>query len=203
MIQSNLMLPTMRKQSGFSYLELLVVLTVFGLVATFSIPTFNAYNRRQNIQISAKQLKDGFRLAQNRAQTGFRHTNGGAAAWGVHLVRNANSFVLFSCPAGSGYAFSSAACSTQNETLGLTGNTRITAYVLYPSGSVGNVVNVLFEPYTGKALFLLDNGTHIQDATRTNITEIDIRVNYNAPGIIAERRTLKINAAGNIEDLRL
>ncbi|RJR27398.1 prepilin-type N-terminal cleavage/methylation domain-containing protein [candidate division WWE3 bacterium] len=58
------------KTSGFTLVELLVVVTIIVLVTGALIPSFAGYIRNQNVKQAQEQLKSDMRNIQNKALTG-------------------------------------------------------------------------------------------------------------------------------------
>lgn len=89
------------KNFGFSLIELMVAVTVFGLIAAYAIPSFSTWIQDSKTRTVAESLQNGIRLAQTEAvnkgrQVAFFVTNAqpsaGAVAttvgsnWGVRVV---------------------------------------------------------------------------------------------------------------------
>ncbi|PIU03583.1 hypothetical protein COT44_02180 [Candidatus Shapirobacteria bacterium CG08_land_8_20_14_0_20_39_18] len=56
--------------SGFTIIELLVVMVITSLLFGVGITNFNEYNRRQTVAQAAETIKNNLRLAQSKAQSG-------------------------------------------------------------------------------------------------------------------------------------
>ena len=63
-------------QKGFTLLELLVVVAILVLVFGLSIASFNTFNRRERLKQAALNFKSVLRLAQTRAISVDKPTNG-------------------------------------------------------------------------------------------------------------------------------
>lgn len=63
-------LNTFDKNSGFSLVELLIVLALFVMLSTGAVATYRAFYQRQQVLQSAKALQDSMRLAQKKARVG-------------------------------------------------------------------------------------------------------------------------------------
>jgi len=90
-----------RAAQGFTLVELLVTLTVFGLLLAASAPAFSTWVKNARIRTAAQQVQDGIRLAHAEAarrsrQTVFTLTNdvpgltstavANGSNWAVHTV---------------------------------------------------------------------------------------------------------------------
>lgn len=56
--------------NGFSLIELLVVISILGLLAGLGIASFSSFNRATRLSNAASQLRSDIRLAQSRALSG-------------------------------------------------------------------------------------------------------------------------------------
>lgn len=80
-------LKTAKKQRGFSLIELLIVISIIGILAALIVPAFNTFNRRQSVRQAAKQLKADLRLTQNRAVSSIDNS-----AWGMRFTINGTAY---------------------------------------------------------------------------------------------------------------
>lgn len=55
---------------GFTLLELLISISIIGIIAGGIIPSFSAYIKNQNLQQAFEQVKSELRTVQNKALTG-------------------------------------------------------------------------------------------------------------------------------------
>ena len=85
------------KQKGFSLIELLVVISIIGLLAALIVPSFNAFNRRQTVKQATKQLKADLRLAQNRAVSSIDNSD-----WGMEFDAGLDSYRMRKFDGGTG-----------------------------------------------------------------------------------------------------
>jgi type IV fimbrial biogenesis protein FimT len=91
----------LNKNLGFSLIELMVTVTVFGLISAYAIPSFNTWIQDSKTRTIAESLQNGVRLAQAEAvnkgrQVAFFVTNVQPSAtattttvgsnWGVRVV---------------------------------------------------------------------------------------------------------------------
>lgn len=68
----------MRRQKGFTLLELIAVMAIVGILALIAVPSFATYRRHASLRAEAVQLRSIFRAARSRA-----------------IARNANAGVRF------------------------------------------------------------------------------------------------------------
>src|SRR3989338_10011742 len=57
-------------KKGFTFIELLVVITIFGLTASLVTASYLTFERNQRLKNAALTLKNELRLIQNRALSG-------------------------------------------------------------------------------------------------------------------------------------
>ena len=106
----NMNLPKYSK--GFTLLELLVSVSIIGIIAGGIIPSFSGYIKNQNLQQAQEQFKSELRTIQNKALTGSLSDTliGGSYAeyWGLRFLPSdsGSSIEYFisvtnsDCPAG-------------------------------------------------------------------------------------------------------
>lgn len=78
-----------QRQRGFTLVELIIIIALFGVVAAFSFPFFKARNVQHLLDSSSDELHGILRQAQGRAMSGHN-----ASAWGVHW--GTGEYTLFS-----------------------------------------------------------------------------------------------------------
>lgn len=71
---------------GFSLIELLIVISLFALVAVIVTVSYIGYETREQVKNAALQLKTDLRLAQNKAKTGDKGLGSGICATGSTLA---------------------------------------------------------------------------------------------------------------------
>ncbi len=99
---------------GFTLLELMIVVTIIGIISAGLIPGFSNYIRSQNLKQAQEQLKSDMRTVQNKALTGALSDQLLGSTyikyWGIKFVNGQSAYDYFvsissaACPAGPPYA---------------------------------------------------------------------------------------------------
>ncbi|MFZ2663990.1 MAG: prepilin-type N-terminal cleavage/methylation domain-containing protein [Patescibacteria group bacterium] len=99
-------LPT--KNSAFTLIELLLVVTIISIISVGVIPAFSSYIRNQNLKQAQEQLKSDLRSTQNKALTGSlsdQLVDGTLVKfWGIKFTNSSSTYDYFisssntSCP---------------------------------------------------------------------------------------------------------
>jgi prepilin-type N-terminal cleavage/methylation domain-containing protein len=63
---------TRRSQKGFSLIEILIVVVLFGLLVGISVANYRRLNERKRVENAAKQVEQALRDAQKRASAGVK-----------------------------------------------------------------------------------------------------------------------------------
>ncbi|MBD3366429.1 prepilin-type N-terminal cleavage/methylation domain-containing protein [candidate division WWE3 bacterium] len=119
---------------GYTFVELLIVVSLITILAGAAIPGFTNYTRNQNLKQSTAQLKDSLRSAQNNALGGLKSADAGVGYWGVQFADGTNAYDL--------YTFSEALDSFSKED---------TFDPLIGDIEVKNSNVILFDMFTGNA----------------------------------------------------
>ena len=100
-----------RKDHGFSLIELMVTLTLLGILLAAAVPGFGTWTANARVRSVAESIQNGLRLAQTEAvrrnrQTVFALTNSTPAA-GAALAANGSNWFIQTLPlvAGDPVAF--------------------------------------------------------------------------------------------------
>ena len=93
----------MRRRNGFSLIELLIVVTMIGLVAAISLPRMSAIRQQMQLDTAAQQLVGDLRRAKIEAlkrNKSVSVTSSGASSYSVQFVgpRVLDGNVTFSGP---------------------------------------------------------------------------------------------------------
>lgn len=107
--------------SGFTSLEILIVLAILGIAAAMVIPVADTTLEADDLEIAAVSAADALRTAQSAAMSGRN-----ARRWGVHF--QADRFVTFE---GGTYG----PADPGNEVHELGGRVKVSAVSLTPGGS--------------------------------------------------------------------
>lgn len=81
---------------GFTLIEIMIVVSIMGVLMAAAIPSFNSYNRNQVLAQAVKSLRTDLRAVQNYAISGAD-----AKVWGVHLNSASSVYQVFKCLPGT------------------------------------------------------------------------------------------------------
>lgn len=84
--------------SGFTLIELMVVIAIMAILVVIALPSYNTYNSSQKLAEAANQLQTVLRQAQNNAQTGTGCRNNSitynASKWTITLTLNSSNYTV-------------------------------------------------------------------------------------------------------------
>lgn len=83
-----------KKLSGFTIIELLITISIIGLVLTIGLVYYQDFNRRQVVVQAAKDLKSNLRLAQSKALSGEKPGGCSGTLSGYRVDFTANNYTL-------------------------------------------------------------------------------------------------------------
>ncbi|MBI4239832.1 prepilin-type N-terminal cleavage/methylation domain-containing protein [Candidatus Uhrbacteria bacterium] len=86
---------TLYTQRGFTLIEMIVVVSMVGLLAGVSVVSFRSSQHDDYLNVAAQRIQDALRIAQNHAQTGVIAGYEGARSFGVHIDKEAGTAVIF------------------------------------------------------------------------------------------------------------
>ena len=123
-----------RQERGFSLVELMVTLVVFGLLIGFSVPTYQSYALSQKLRGTSENLVQTIQLQRSRAMATGRDVTinfntGTPAGWTVMSANRSNHMTL---PLGVTYA-----------------SANPTSLILSRDGRVNSSALVVFQNRTG------------------------------------------------------
>lgn len=84
----------MRRRAGFTLIEMLLSVTMIGMIAGISLPVYVSFQARNELATTSSAVVEMLRRAQNYARTGLNDSQ-----WGVSIA--SNSATLFK---GTSYA---------------------------------------------------------------------------------------------------
>lgn len=79
---------TQKKQTGFTFIEMMIVVVVIGVMATLAVGQFDRFFRQQRLKAAGKDLLSDLRLARSYAVSR-------RAQYGIYFDQNAKQYVLF------------------------------------------------------------------------------------------------------------
>lgn len=134
---------------GFTLLELLISVSIIGILAAGIIPSFNSYIKNQNIRQAQEQIKSDLRSIQNRALTGSSSTKliGGSTVkyWVARFTNTSGDYQYYTsvdqtCPA-SAAAISDTSYVTVTMPNGIVfnGSTNKCLFFSFDNGDIANV----------------------------------------------------------------
>jgi len=71
------------KNKGFSFVELLIVVSLITLISGAALPGFNSYIKSQNLKQAAEQVASDLRTVQNKALGGVLSSDSSVVYWGA------------------------------------------------------------------------------------------------------------------------
>lgn len=77
-----------KKQAGFTFIEMMIVVVVIGVMATLAVGQFDRFFRQQRLKAAGKDLLSDLRLARSYAVSR-------RAQYGIYFDQNAKQYVLF------------------------------------------------------------------------------------------------------------
>ncbi len=82
-------------QSGFTLLELMVVIAIIATITGMAIPSFNNYITSQNLRQSQDQIKSDIRGIQIRALNGVKQNIVSPTFWGIFFLNGQSRYAYF------------------------------------------------------------------------------------------------------------
>lgn len=152
---------------AFSLIELLIVISLFGLAASLITAAYLSFERNQRLKSAALALKNDLRLAQNQAHTGDKgsdsvcgtdanlYQNVVLIGWYITISRpNSNSYNIYAYCNNSGLPATPYLGKTATLPNGITVSNfdTVGGTCTNLSGTI-NSINILFQPLTSDARF--------------------------------------------------
>lgn len=166
---------------GFTLLELLVSVSIIGIIAGGIIPSFSSYIKNQNLQQAQEQFKSELRTIQNKALTGALSDN--------QIPPGSGNYIQY-----WGVSFPSDHGSSVNIFVSTT-NTACTGATIVSQGSFSISNNILYYNVPKCIFFNIKNGD-ITTLVPSNVTSVNLNfqnkkdgdpgknVYFNASGLI-------------------
>lgn len=79
------------KKNGFTLVEMLVAITVIGLLTIVSVVQFKSSQESDDLRFAVLRLADGIRTAQNAGLSGKLEKYQGASQYGIHIFKSASA----------------------------------------------------------------------------------------------------------------
>lgn len=83
-----------KNKKSFTFIELMIVVSVIILFSTIIIPQFNSYNQRQKLKNDATKLIDVIELAKKKAIVSDLYDTSCSAFNGYRVTVNGSSYIL-------------------------------------------------------------------------------------------------------------
>lgn len=167
------LLLTLKKNSGFSLVELLVSITIIAMLSGIFLANYKGAGQRSELSLAAHKLASDLRLAQNRSLGSFKRNgvipNGG---WGIYIDKTSspNNYVFFAddnYPDSPNYIFDQ---SEAAETIKLPEKITLS----HP----GDNVSIVFEPPVPKTYINGQNSGDISIVLTDGNTTKTVLVNF-------------------------
>jgi prepilin-type N-terminal cleavage/methylation domain-containing protein len=133
-------------QSGYTIIELIVVIAIMSVLLTLAIPAFQQFNAPQEFKTASQQIKSDLRVLQNKSVSGVTVIRSGASTrvfWSVRIMNNSSSYEIAACEKSSANVDSYVQC-TDKETIRLNSKFRVSVSSAY----TGHILQ--FSPVYGR-----------------------------------------------------
>jgi type IV fimbrial biogenesis protein FimT len=132
---------------GLSLIELMVVLTVIGVMLMLAIPGFGSWSQNSRVRTVAEEVQNGLRLAQSEAvnrnrRVAFVRTNAAPARNATPAANGTNWYVqVLPLPSEVGDAIFDATSYVQGGAFSAQSGATVAGQALFCFNSVGRVIN--------------------------------------------------------------
>jgi len=92
------MLKCLNDKSGFTMIELLVVMAIMGIIAAIALPSYNKARNSKELLLAREQIAGDIRMAQNYSYNVLKFTDGSfpAGGYGVHFdISTPKKYIIF------------------------------------------------------------------------------------------------------------
>jgi len=169
-----------KKKSGFTLLELLVVVAIIAILTGVAVAAFNNFSRTQRLSQAAKGVEGMIKDAQSLALSSVEGLN-----WGIRFTLGSEQAQLFSTPSLS-FAESQ---TVRDQAIG-------SGIVLSDlTIAQNNVINVIFSVVNGAVSFVSDEGNCLGGSGDSQCAPQAVpclALSVNLQGS-ADKRYLKVN----------
>ncbi len=132
-----------KRPTGYTLIELIIVITIMGLLVGASIAGFNTLNKRQTATNAGKELMSVMRTAQERAVSGIKPTTcDQLVGYSVNGTANSGTYTLKSVCMVGGSSTSSVVKTYQLPTGVTVVNTFSTQFNVQTGGANGTVGDI-------------------------------------------------------------
>ncbi len=144
-----------REKPGFSLIELMVVISLFGIAASLITASYLSFERNQRVKTASSQFKSDLRLVQNSAHSGDKNPAGVGCAsgstlggWYLEIMKNALSYSL-----GGDCIIGSVEHSFSVRTVSLPKDTIVNKIFYVSAPDVTYPLAIFFQPLTSGVSF--------------------------------------------------
>jgi prepilin-type N-terminal cleavage/methylation domain-containing protein len=182
----------MKREAGFTLIEMIMVIALIATMLAFSIPNFQTGKIRQDVKSTARKFASDLRYAQTQTLAQKAHSETDPVhSVGLYLEKDAGRYTLFEDTDGNkqyehGVDADLAVTSFQNGVL--VKNIALNS----PSGTANNKVTIMFSP-TGETSSVGSPSCYELDCTQKLFIE------FSSDKLTSELYDVVVNPSGLIE----
>jgi prepilin-type N-terminal cleavage/methylation domain-containing protein len=96
------------KSKGFTLVEVMVSLSIIGIMSTVFLVNYHSTNQRSALILSSKKMASDIRMAQNHSLGSKEYGSGNipSGGWGVYIDKTSSDYIIFADNNGN-YSFDS------------------------------------------------------------------------------------------------